>query len=41
MHILPDMEKSKGNQEMKFGQLIQYNVRNIFLKIMQKMRKGD
>ena len=30
IHILPDMSRSKGNQEMKFGQLIEYNVRNIF-----------
>ena len=30
-HILPNISRSKGNQTMKFGQLIEYNVRNIFL----------
>ena len=32
IHILPDVSRSKGNQAMKFGQLIEYNVRNIFLQ---------
>ena len=32
MHILPNIKGSKGNQTMKFGQLIEYNMRNIFLK---------
>ena len=32
IHILPDISRSKGNQAMKFGQLIEYNVRNIFLQ---------
>ena len=27
---MPDISKSKGNQAMKFGQLIEYNVRSIF-----------
>ena len=31
MHILPNMYRSKGNQTMKFGQLIECNLRNIFL----------
>ena len=31
MHILPNISRSKGNQ-MKFGQLIEYNMRNIFLQ---------
>ena len=26
------MSRSKGNQTMKFGQLIEYNIRNIFLE---------
>ena len=30
MHILPNISRSKGNQTMKFGQLIEYNFRNIF-----------
>ena len=32
IHTLPNISKSKGNQIMKFGQLIEYNMRNIFLK---------
>ena len=32
MHILPNISRSKGNQTMKFGQLIEYNMRNIFLE---------
>ena len=31
--ILPNISRSKGNQTMKFGQLIYYDMRNIFLKI--------
>ena len=42
IHILPNISKTKGNQTMTFGQLIEYNKRNIFLqKFMQKMRQGD
>ena len=32
IHILPNISRSKGNQAMKFGQLIERNVRNIFLE---------
>ena len=32
MHILPDIPTRKGKQKMKFGQLIEYNMRNIFLE---------
>ena len=32
MLILPNISKRKENQTMKFGQLIEYNMRNIFLK---------
>ena len=32
MHILPNIFRSKGNQTMKFGQLIEYNIRNIVLE---------
>ena len=31
IHILPSISRTKGNQEMKFGQLIEYNMRNILL----------
>ena len=30
IHILPDKSRSKGNQTMKFGQFIEYIMRNIF-----------
>ena len=36
IHVLPDISQSKGNQTMKFGQLIEYSKRNIFL---QKLRR--
>ena len=32
MHILSNILKSKSNQIMKLGQLIEYNIRNIFLE---------
>ena len=32
MHILPDTSRSKRNQTIKYGQLIVYNTRNIFLE---------
>ena len=32
MHILPSISKRKGNQTMKFAQLTEYNMRNIFLE---------
>ena len=31
-HILLIISRSKGNQTMKLGQLIKYNLRNIFLE---------
>ena len=32
IYILTGISKSKGNQEMKFGQLIDYNMTNIFVE---------
>ena len=32
IRILPNISRSKGNQRMKFGQLIEYNTRNIFVE---------
>ena len=32
IHILPNISQSKGNQKMKFDQLIEYNKANIFLQ---------
>ena len=31
-HMLPNIWSSKGNQTMKFDQLIEYNMINIFLE---------
>ena len=40
IHILPNIAQSKGNQPMKFGQLTEYNKRNIFLqKLCRKWGK--
>ena len=40
IHILLNIPKSKDNQTMKFGQLIEYNKRNIFLqKVCRKWGK--
>ena len=30
--ILPNISRSKDNQKTQFGQLIEYNMRNIFLE---------
>ena len=32
IHILPNISKSKGNQTIKFGQLMEYNMTNTFLE---------
>ena len=32
IHILPSISRSKRSQAMKFGQLIECNTRNIFVK---------
>ena len=32
IHIIPNALQSKYNQAIKFGQLIEYNKRNIFLQ---------
>ena len=32
IYILPNFSRSKGNQTMNFGQLIEYNMRNIFVE---------
>ena len=37
VHMLPSILRSKGNEIMKFGQLIEYNMRKISRKIMHKM----
>ena len=32
IHILPNILRSKGNQTKKFGQFIDYDMRNMFLQ---------
>ena len=32
IHILPYISRSKDNQTVRFGQLIEYNMRKIFLE---------
>ena len=32
IYILPNISRRKGNQKMKFGQLVEYNMRIIFLE---------
>ena len=32
IHILHNISRSKGNQAMKVGQLIEYNMRNVFVE---------
>ena len=40
IHILPNISQSKGNQTMKFGQLIEHKKRNFFLqKLCRKYGK--
>ena len=31
IHVLPNISGSKDNETIKFGQLIEYNLRNLFL----------
>ena len=32
IHLLPNISRSKGNLTIKFGQLIEYNMKNIFVE---------
>ena len=32
IHVLPNILRNKDNQAMKFGQLREYNMKNIFLE---------
>ena len=41
MHIFPNISRSKGNPTMKFGQLIDYSMKNIFLKKSYKKYSGE
>ena len=39
IHILPNISRRKDNQTTKFGQLIQYNVTNIFFNTKNVLEK--
>ena len=41
MHILTNISRSAGNQTMKFGQLIDYNMRNIFVEKLYAKCGGE
>ena len=41
IHILPNIPKSQDNQTMKFGELIEYNKRNMFLQKSCRARGRD
>ena len=40
IQILPNISRSKDNQTMKFGQLMEYNMRNIFLEKSHTKKGG-
>ena len=40
IHILPNISRSKDNQVMKLGQVIEDN-KKTFLNMMQKMSQGN
>ena len=37
-HKLPNNSQNKGNQTMKFGQLLEYNNKNVFLQKLCRER---
>ena len=37
IHMLPNIPGNNGNQTMKFGQLIEYNMKFASLKIVRKI----
>ena len=41
IHILPNILRSKGNQTMKFGQLIEYNMKNFLLGKLYSKYGGE
>ena len=41
IYILPNISRSKGNQKMKFRQLIEYNMRNVFLEKSYTKCRGE
>ena len=41
MHIFPNISRNKGNQTMEFGQLIECNMRNVFLEKSFTKHSGE
>ena len=41
IHILPNILRTKGNQTMKFGQVTESNMRNIFFEKSYTEKVGD
>ena len=41
IHILPNILRSKGNQTMKLGQLIDYNMRIMFIEKLYTKYGGE
>ena len=41
LHILPNISRSKGSKTMKFGQLIDYNMKKIFVEILCTKYAGE
>ena len=41
IYILPNISKSKGNQTMKFGQVIECNMKNLFLEKSYTKHGGE
>ena len=41
IQILPNISRSKGNQKIKFSQLIEYNMRNTFVENPYTKRDGE
>ena len=37
IHTLPNISRSKGNQTMKFNQLIEHNMRNHTQNVLEKL----
>ena len=41
LEILPNISRSKDNQTIKFGQLIEYKIKNIFVEISYTKSTGE
>ena len=41
IHILSNISRNKDNQTMKFGQIVEYNMRNIFVEKLYTKCGGE